>query len=169
MKPIRALLVLIFIFGNLSSVFSQKCEVIKDPITGEKLIVVNYRDKWIYMENKGDVTRLQIVYTYFGDVTVVSEKGSELIIKLENDEIIKLTTSTDAMPKRQLAQGVVYTNYTYETNLDKATLAKLAASVPMLIRLPDLQTGERDITEKWSQGKKYFKAINTGATYILAN
>ena len=109
------------------------------------------------------------MYTYFGDVTKISPKGSELIFKLDNDEIIKCVTSTDAESKRQLAQGIVYSNYTFEAVLDKATIAKLAAHAPMLIRLPDMQTGERDITEKWSQGKKYFKAINTGAAFILAN
>lgn len=163
------ILILLFIFVKLSPAFSQKCEVTKDPISGEKLITANYRDRWVYMENKGDLTKLQIVYTYSGDVTLVCPKGSELVIKLENDEILKLVTAVVALPKRQLAQGVVYTNYTFETSLDKAALAKLAASVPMLIRLPDMQTGEKDITEKWSQGKKYFKAINTGAAFILAN
>ena len=58
----------------------------------------------------------------------------------------------------------MYTNFTFETTLDKATLTKLAAHTPVLIRLPDLQSGDRDLVEK-----KYFKAINTGATYILAN
>lgn len=169
MKSILYFATLTFLFLHFNAAQAQKCEVIKDPITGEKMITANYRDKWVYMENKGDLTNIQIVYTYFGDVTKISPKGSELIFKLDNDEIIKCTTSTDAESKRQLAQGIVYSNYTFETVLDKATVTKLAAHAPMLIRLPDMQTGERDITEKWSQGKKYFKAINTGAAFILAN
>ncbi|MEQ1665769.1 MAG: hypothetical protein ABL927_10375, partial [Bdellovibrionales bacterium] len=63
-----------------------------------------------------------------------------------------------------LSQGVVYTNYTFETTLDKETLTKIAAHLPVLIRVPDLKSGDRDMVEK-----KYFKAITGGAKYILAN
>ena len=61
-------------------------------------------------------------------------------------------------------QGVVYTNYTFETTLNKEVLSKLAAHTPTLIRLPDMKSGDRDMIEK-----KYFKTINEGAKYILAN
>ncbi|MEP7171509.1 MAG: hypothetical protein ABI855_19215 [Bacteroidota bacterium] len=164
MNQINLLCALLFVVGNLTPGFSQKCEVTKDPITGEKQITVNYKDRWVYMENKGEQTKLSVVKGYAGELNVSAPIGSEFTIKLDNDEIIKLTTTANADPNSYASQGVVYTNYTFETTLDKVTLAKLATHAPVLIRLPDLKSGDRDMVEK-----KYFKAINTGATYILAN
>jgi hypothetical protein len=152
----------ILFLGISSSTFAQKCEVSKDPITGEKLITVNYRERWVYMENKGDQTKLSVVKGYVGEVNVSAPVGSEFIIKLDNDEIIKLTTTAIAAPNSYASQGVVYTNFTYEVIIDKNILTKLSAHVPVLIRVPDIKTGDRDMVEK-----KYFKAINTGAKYIL--
>ncbi|MEO8149476.1 MAG: hypothetical protein ABI723_17685 [Bacteroidia bacterium] len=163
-KQLNLLCTLLFIIGSLTKGFSQKCEVTKDPISGEKLITVNYKDRWVYMENKGEQTKLSVVKGYAGELNVSAPSGSEFIIKLDNDEVIKLTTSANADPNSYASQGSVYSNYTFETILDKATLAKLAAHPPVLIRVPDLKSGERDMVEK-----KYFKAINVGAAYILAN
>jgi hypothetical protein len=114
------------------------------------------------MENKGDQTKLSVVKGYLGEVNVSAPVGSEFIIKLDNDEIIKLTTTAIAAPNSYASQGVVYTNFTYEVTIDKDILTKLSAHVPVLIRVPDIKTGDRDMVEK-----KYFKAINTGAKYIL--
>ena len=154
---------LFFIFLVISNLsIAQKCEVSKDPISGEKLITVNYRERWVYMENKGVQTRLSVVKGYLGEVNVSAPIGSEFIIKLDNGEIIKLTTTAIAAPNSYVSQGVVYTNFTYEVTIDKDILTKLAAHLPVLIRVPDIKTGDRDMVEK-----KYFKAINTGANYIL--
>jgi hypothetical protein len=154
----------LLLFVSTTAGFSQKCQVTKDPITGEKLITVVYQDRWVYMENKGEETKLSVVKGYLGELNIAAPVGSEFIIKLDNDEIIPLTTTAIATPNSYVSQGVVYTNYTYETILDKETLGKLAAHVPVLIRVPDLKSGERDLVIK-----KYFKAINVGAKYILAN
>ena len=54
MKSILYFAALTFLFLNVNVAQAQKCEVTKDPITGEKMITANYRDKWVYMENKGD-------------------------------------------------------------------------------------------------------------------
>lgn len=164
MKSIKLIALALLINGSVNVAFSQKCEVKKDPISGEKIITAVYRDKWVYMENKGETTKLSVVKGYAGELNIAAPVGSDFIIKLDNNEIIKLTTTVVSAPNSYLSQGVVYTNYTFETTLDKTTLAKLAEHLPVLIRVPDLQSGDRDMVEK-----KYFKAINTGAKYILAN
>ena len=164
MKQNFFLCTMLFIFCNISICFSQKCEVKKDPITSEKLITINYRDRWVYMENKGEETKLSVVKGYIGELNVAAPIGAEFIIKLDNDEIIKLTTSSIASPNSYVSQGVVYTNYTFETTLDKTILTKLANHSPVLIRVPDLKSGDRDMVEK-----KYFKVINAGAKCILEN
>ncbi|MBK8873329.1 MAG: hypothetical protein IPN13_05160 [Bacteroidetes bacterium] len=141
-----------------------KCEVTKDPITGDKVITANYKDRWVYMENKGENTKLAIVKGYVGELNISSPVGDEFIIKLDNDEVLNLKTSAVAAPNSYISQGVVYTNYTFETILDKATVAKLAAHAPIFIRFPDLKSGDRDWIDK-----KYYKAINVGAKFIMEN
>lgn len=164
MKLNPILFAFFFIMAIPAIGFSQKCQVTKDPITGEKMITAVYQDRWVYMENKGENTKLSVVKGYAGELNVIAPAGSEFIIKLDNDEIIKLTTTVDAAPNSYASQGVVYSNYTFETTVNKETLAKLAAHLPILIRVPDLKSGDRDMVEK-----RYFKAINGGAKYILAN
>lgn len=164
MKKIVFTIAVMILAGLNAGVFAQKCEVTKDPISGEKVITVNYRERWVYMENKGDQTKLSIVKGYVGELNVAAPVGDEFIIKLDNDEILKLTTSSVSNPNSYVSQGVVYTNYTFETMLDKATVEKLAAHAPVFIRVPDLKSGDRDMTDK-----KYFKAINTGAKFIMEN
>ena len=164
MKLNHLIFALLLTLFNLNEGFSQKCEVKKDPITGEKLITANFRDKWVYMENKGDQTKFSVVKGYLGELNVIVPIGSEFIIKLDNDEIIKLTTTSESAPNSYASQGVVYTNYTFETILDKETIAKMSTHLPVLIRVPDLKSGERDIVDK-----KYFKAATAGAKFIMEN
>jgi hypothetical protein len=107
---------------------------------------------------------LSVVKGYLGELNIEAPVGSEFIVKLDNNEIIKLATTVAAAPNSYLSQGVVYTNYTFETSLSKEVLTKLSEHAPILIRLPDMKSGDRDMVEK-----KYFKVINAGAKYILAN
>ena len=155
---------LLLILSSSTFSFSQKYQVTKDPITDEKIITATFRDRWVYMENKGEQTKLSVVKGYMGELNIEAPIGSEFIIKLDNGEIINLTTTSVSSPNSYANQGVVYTNYTFETTLNKEALSKLAAHSPTLIRLPDMKSGDRDMIEK-----KYFKTINEGAKYILAN
>lgn len=61
----------------------------------------------MYMENIGDQTKLSIVKGYLGELNVAAPGGDEFIIKLDNDEILKLTTSVASMPNSYVSQGVV--------------------------------------------------------------
>ncbi|MBL0071539.1 MAG: hypothetical protein IPP34_06915 [Bacteroidetes bacterium] len=112
MKNTVIILFYLLTFGFVSIAYSQKCEVTKDPITGDKVITANYKDRWVYMENKGENTKLAIVKGYVGELNISSPVGDEFIIKLDNDEILNLKTSAVAAPNSYISQGVVYTNYT---------------------------------------------------------
>ncbi|MBK9637648.1 MAG: hypothetical protein IPO63_07460 [Bacteroidetes bacterium] len=79
--------------------FSQKCQVTKDPITGEKMITAIYQDRWVYMENKGEETKLSVLKGYMGELNVSAPIGSEFIIKLDNDEIFKINDNCHSHPK----------------------------------------------------------------------
>jgi hypothetical protein len=164
MRNYKTLIAFLILILSSTLSFSQKYKVENDPITGEKVITAVYQDKWVYMENKGEMTKLSVVKGYLGELNIEAPVGSEFIIKLDNNEIIKLATTVAASPNSYLSQGVVYTNYTFETSVNKEVLTKLAEHLPILIRVPDMKSGDRDMVEK-----KYFKVINAGAKYILAN
>ena len=118
----------------------------------------------MYIENKGDQTKLSIVKGYLDELNVAAPPGSEFSLKLEDDTILKPNITSVAVPHSYASQGVVYTNYTFETTLDKETVTKLATHLPTFLRLPDLKSGVRDMVDK-----KYFKAMNVGVKYILTN
>lgn len=166
-------LILSFLLSIASfSSFSQKYEAINDPITNEKLITANYKDKWIYLEAKKGKVKFILEWWFSGALNVVIPKGSDIIIKLENDDIITLKTVSDITPKPQANTVGVFSGYTYETALNKDILSKFSASKPVLIRLPDVKSGSADITGKDSYGnigKQYFKVIQKGSTYLLEN
>jgi hypothetical protein len=171
MKKHTFLLILFSLIAGYSS-FSQKYETIHDPITNEKLVTANYQNKWVYLEAKNGQVKFILEWWFSGVINTVIPKGSDVIIKLENGEIITLKTVSDISPKSQANAAGVFSAFTYETTLDKALLAKLAASKPVLIRLPDVKSGSPDITGKdgfGNAGKKYFNVIQKGSSYLLEN
>jgi hypothetical protein len=172
MRKRKLLLLAIIIIASNFPCFSQKCEVSKDPITGEKLITANYKDRWVYLESKNDQIKFSLMWWFSGALNETVPKGSEVIFKLENGEIIKLNTVSDADPKRNANQVGVFSAYTYEFIIDKAQLNKFASSKSVLIRLPDVKSGSSDMTGKDQFGnlsKDYFKAIQKGSKHILTN
>jgi hypothetical protein len=151
--------------GLIKAISAQKCEVKKDAITGEKVITVNYDDRWVYMESKNGIISLQLSYNYSGQMDTSIPKGTEVSVKLKNDEVLKLITSAETLPKR-LPLG---TRYTYEFILDKATISKFAASPPVFIRLADLKAGSYEIAPNDYTEKKSLKVIEKGSKFILEN
>jgi hypothetical protein len=156
---------LVLFCGLIKVISAQKCEVKKDAITGEKVITVNYDDRWVYMESKNGTISLQLSFNYSGQMNTSIPKGTEVSVKLKNDEVLKLITSTETLPKR-LPFG---TRYTYEFTLDKETVSKFAASPPVFIRLVDLKAGNYEITPDDYTGKKSLKVIEKGSKFILEN
>jgi hypothetical protein len=122
MKLHQNLFSFLLILSSSTFSFSQKYQVTKDPITDEKVITATFRDRWVYMENKGDQTKLSVVKGYMGELNIEAPIGSEFIIKLDNGEIINLATISVSSPNSYANQGVVYTNYTFETTLNKEAL-----------------------------------------------
>ena len=123
MKLNHILFSIVLILSSSTFSFSQKYQVTKDPITDEKIITATFRDRWVYMENKGEQTKLSVVKGYMGELNIEAPIGSEFIIKLDNGEIINLATTSVSSPNSYANQGVVYTNYTFETTINKEVLS----------------------------------------------
>ena len=103
---------------------------------------------------------------------MIVPKGTEIILKLENGEILKLATAYDASPKTDASSSMysatIYTNYFYPIELTKDEVNKLATSKVVLIRYPDTQGGTRDFEPKGFT-KKLADVLQKGAQCIREN
>lgn len=138
---------------SVSNVFSQKCKVGKDPFTNEKTVSSDYSHRMIYFESKGDIIQMELKFTYKGSLSTFVPAGTELLFKLENDDILKLAIKEDAPPKKKVntdmaGYNTITSDYSYVMVLTKDELTKLATSKVVLIRYPDAQGGTLDYTPK---------------------
>ncbi len=169
MKKKPGYFVLPLLLLSCGTLFSQKCEVAKDPFTNERSVVSNYGDKLVYFENKGGKLKMEMVFTYAGGIDVTMAKGAEVLYKLENDQTIKLVTVNESMPKRIITQASTQltTNYSYVFDITADELKKFAASKVVFVRFPDTKGGTTDFEGK--NGKGLVKAIMKGAGCIVEN
>jgi hypothetical protein len=159
---------------SFTTVYSQKCKVGADPFTGEKVVSFDFSSRVIYYEYKAGITHLEMVFNYNGVLKVIVPKGTELLFKLENGEILKLVTIADAPPKTARANQSQYystsftSDYSYVMEVSKEDVGKLAASKVVLIRYPDTQGGTLDYSPK-GLGKKLADVLFKGANCLKEN
>lgn len=167
MKKTNLLLtVLTFLFLN-NVAFGQKAKVTKDEFTGEQIVTA--ANAFVAYEIKNKVITLVIPFTYWAQLTNVIPEGTEVMLKMDGGEIIKLMTKGEAKPMTsvyasQYSAGVK-TQYNYTFELEKITLDKLSKVKMVLARFPNFPSGNVDIEGK--MGKKLGKSILTGAKNII--
>jgi len=169
---LKKLIFLAFIFATLSS-FSQECEVKNDPITGEKTCIFSNKAGTLKYEYKvGGVINFFTTFNYSGEQNFAMPKGSEIIIKLENDSIIRLYSIVEAMPQTRVVANQygasVYTYYTFAFELTAEQVKTLASSDVVFMRYPAISGGSNDYEVK-GFGKIFAKKITKGAQCILEN
>lgn len=156
--------------------YAQKCKETVDAISNEKKVefiqgragIVGWGDV-SYVAKNGVVT-LTKDFIYTGAINLVAPAGSEVFFKLENGEIIKLKTNSDAGPKMYPSAYGVTTGYTFVMNVSKADLNKFAASPLVLIRIPKVNAeGFMDLDKKDRYVKKSKDALMKGAACISAS
>jgi hypothetical protein len=153
-------------FFSLNSIYSQDCEVKKDPFSNEEVVSYDFKKKVVCYESKQGTITLEMLFVYSGDLKIIVPQGSELSFKLENGDIIQQSTIIDASPKTDItSNAVIYTNYTYKIMLTKAEIEKLAGSKVILIRYPDAKGGVMDYEIK-GFGKFFSKQLLKGASCI---
>jgi len=171
MKKITIFLAALLLMG-FSNAFSQKCKVGTDPITNEHSVSFDYANRTVFYEYKGALVNLELKFDYNGVLKVIVPQGTEIIFKLENGEIMKLVTASDAPPKTDASSSMysttIYTNYYYPIQLSKDQVKQLATSKVVLIRYPDTQGGTRDFEPK-GLTKKLADVLQKGALCIQEN
>lgn len=166
----KKILLLSCLAASLCSVkqgFAQKCETGKDPFTGEPVQLFNYQNRSLYFENKSGNIKLEIEVTLGGEFNTILAEGAEVLLKLENDDIVKLNSNARAVPKAQIFNYQVITKYVLVFDMDKATLEKLASNQIALIRFPNGKGGSEDREIKGRANAKYAKALQSGANCML--
>lgn len=167
MKNIKILLSMILI-ANFSYLNAQKCNVTNDEFTKEKIVSYDFNNRVVYYELKNDTIRLEMVFNYNGECNVFIPKGTELLFKLENQEIIKLNTFMDAAPNTNVSGNTVITKYSYKMVISKEQIANLATSKIILLRYPDAKGGYLDYQFK-GFGKILSNILLKGAECIKSN
>jgi hypothetical protein len=153
-----------------TKVSAQECKVKTDEFTQEVTVSFEYGEKVVYFEYKKGAGTLEMLFTYGGDIKQVVPKGTEVLFKLENKEIIKLTTASDTNPK--VVPGVkpedTVTDYSYVMTVTKEDATKFTTSPVVLVRYPDEKGGQMDWAPNGKQ-KKTMQALMKGAECMKAN
>jgi hypothetical protein len=171
MKKQLLLLTLAIAILSINYSYAQKVKVTKDPFSGEK--IVSAGNGTYYFESKGNNLKFDLGLTYGGQLTSVIPSGTELLIKLVNGDIIKLSTSAESKPSSQVyasqySAGIV-TFYVFNFIIDKATLNKFTAAKVELVRFPDTKGGNIDLDKKSRYVRKNLKGLDKTAQKMMMN
>lgn len=174
MKKLSAYLALggLFVFMH-TTINAQKCEITSDPVTGEK--ICQFEDKRQTLKFKytgGEEILFQVTFSFPGEQNSIIDKGTELIMKLENGTIIDLLTTEKSFPQTKVYASSTYASvstwYTFTfDNLSKKNVEDLAKNKIIFFRYPHPGGGTKDADVK--RGKIYIKRIMKGANCILEN
>ncbi len=151
---------------SISFSYGQKCEVQADPFTGERTIKFMNQYKTLRYENTGgEFTDFYTTFSYGGEQNVSVLKGSEIMFKLNNGDIVKLKSIDDANPQSRLIETTIISMYTYHFKLTKEQVDQLASDKIALMRYPSLDGGSLDWKVK-GLGKIYASKITKGAQCV---
>jgi hypothetical protein len=148
---------------------AQKCVESADPISNEKTVVFESKDKWIntkYEIKSGNLTLSQSMY-YDGSITGTASEGLEFIFKLENGDLITLKSTSEASGKANVSGVGIVTYFTFLFKPTKEQVNKLSVSPVVLLRRPKLVTNGTEDLDKKHYNLKYMNGpLKKGAACI---
>jgi hypothetical protein len=163
----KLLLFSLILFLNANFIFAQKCQTTIDEFTNEKVTNYSYykeRNYWppmkLNFELKKNICKFDLTICYMNKLEVIIPKGSELLLKLENGEILKFTTQADATPQSFVHNNNIFSDYIYSLSLTLEDINKLAETKVKMLRFPNAFAGGTTDTDEYS------KAIKKGAECI---
>jgi hypothetical protein len=163
---------ILFLLLSLQYAFTQKgkCNLQPDPFN-EKItrsyIWPSVNEKFLYLGLIDETVRVELYNEYYGSFIKTIPKGSEVLLKLENGEIIKSSLIEDSSPITVGTDVSSTSRYFYVIELNRDIISKILTSPIVLIRYPSPAGGTEDFGAK-DVHKKYLKAISSGVTCILS-
>jgi hypothetical protein len=116
-------------------------------------------------EIKGSSGKIEMTFGFPTKLETIIPKGSEILCKLENGEILKFLTQADALPSvikdPNPAESTIWSYYVYAVPVTAAEIEKLAKNKVKMIRYPDASKSGMVDTED------YCKELTKGAECIL--
>ena len=164
MKNYLVLLLIIFTVEG----YAQKCETKKDPFTGEEVVEYDFGKKVVKFRTENEKIYLEMKFQYYGEQNVMISKGTDFFIKLKNEEVLKLKTTTNAAPMSRIAGSYIMTLYTYQFEISKKELTQLVNSEATMIRYPN-PNGETLDFKLTGGNARIKKHLSKGSSCIFDN
>lgn len=139
-RQVKKLAVFIVLFFSVGYSYSQ-CKTVKDDFTNEIITRFDWAD-WntekftVSFEFKNNDGSLTLGFLYNGRLEPIIPKGTDVLFKLGNGEILKFQLKSDAVPKYYTIP-VVVSQYHYSFPIAMADVEKLLNGKVDKIRLPD--------------------------------
>ncbi|MFN8887935.1 MAG: hypothetical protein ACK5WF_10770, partial [Cyclobacteriaceae bacterium] len=89
------LILIVLVFFTISFSFGQECEKQPDPFSNEKVTTFEWKAggiRTLFMESRNGKSTLEFRVGEIGAIEYTISAGSDVQIKLENGEIIKMHT-----------------------------------------------------------------------------
>jgi hypothetical protein len=104
--------------------FSQECQKLTDPFTNESLIQFEWRsggNRTLLYESRNGKATVEMKFGEVGAVEFTIPKGSEVLMKLENGDVIKLITLLEAKSAISNAtidanNSLTFSGYSFQLN-----------------------------------------------------
>ncbi|TXH30842.1 MAG: hypothetical protein E6Q96_01185 [Cyclobacteriaceae bacterium] len=155
--------------------FSQKCEKTIDPFTNESIASFEWRQRGfrnLYFESSKGLIYFQFRAGEMGNFEYTIPKDSEVLIKLENGEVIKLLTSDDVRSSSSTTStgggNVVFSTYYVKAFVSQKHLEQMAKFRITDLRYPDLNGGVKQYDNKELRNK-FEKFLMEGAQCMMNN
>jgi len=170
---------LIFIFLSLlfsgayhTEASAQKCKYKVDevdPMSEERIrrskMTMDGRDFVVNFYRKGDEFSVEMEVALIGERNFVMPKGTELKLKLGNDEIEEFTAVEKATPLSYVAGTQVATNYSASFSCSRAQMEALAEHG---FKVVSIKLGDESLTRLVGKEKK-IQQTKHNASCILEN
>lgn len=171
--PFRFLITLSLLFASSSNLIGQSCDIVADPITGEKLVEFKNKQQTLkYIYKGGEKVEFFTTFIYKDEQNTTFPAGSEVFIKMDNGLITQLNSVDEAVPQTKVTTTsetvTVNTWYTFKFFVTREQVEQLASGKIVFMRYPAIDGGTVDLDIK-GFGKIYAKKITKGAECIKEN
>ncbi len=153
MKNLTILLSIVLL--NSYTGWGQTCEKKTDPFSNEMVMSFEWKSgslRTLFYEARGGKNTLEFRVGETAAIEMTIPKGSEVLIKFENGEIIKMTTKLDArsaVSNTNIGTSIVtFSTYFLKMEVGADQLKKLANNKVSDMQFPDLHGGVQTYDSK---------------------
>lgn len=160
MKNVLASLSIALLFNSYLSL-GQECQKGPDPFTNEPVVSYEWKSggiRTLFFESRNGKNTMEVRFGEVGAIEYMIPKGSEVFVKLENQEVIKMTTVLDSKSgvsstTLDADNNVTFSMYYLKMEITNEQLKQLAKFKVTNIQIPDLHGGVQTLGTKELRNK----------------